>query len=388
VSQSNGRDCTKTVAWAQRGPALTPYRVEGTILSANVSETAHPFRPSADRSIESLELDLPDPSLLMRLALAYRSSMVLFAAAELDIFTAIAGGATTLPALAQHCGVATEPLRLLLEACVAEGLLVSTADSFGNTSVADAFLVRGRPAFIAHGLKYAEDLYQPWGHLVDLLRSGRPVIEPESILGDDKARTRAFVLAMHERARGMSAVLPHGVDFTGRRRLLDVGGGPGTYSIALVQQTPGLRSTVLDLPGVLEITREIVEQHGCADRVALMPGNYLMSSFGSGYDAVLLSGMMHRETADTCRRLLRKAFDALEPGGLVVVSDVFFESDKKNTPPFAIYFALNMMLTSKEGSAHAKTEMVRWATEAGFHGVELRNLPPPNPHTLVVGTKP
>ena len=58
----------------------------------------------------------------------------------------------------------------------------------------------------------------------------------------------------------MSAVLPHGADFSGRRRLLDVGGGPGTYSIALVQQTPGLTSTVLDLPGVLEVTREIVEQ--------------------------------------------------------------------------------------------------------------------------------
>lgn len=324
----------------------------------------------------------------MRLALAYRSSMVLFAAADLDIFTAIAGGATTLPALAERCGVATEPLRLLLEACVAEGLLVSTGDFLENTIAADAFLVRGRPAFIVHGLKYAEHLYQPWGRLADLVRNGHPVIEPDSILGDDKVKTRAFVLAMHERARGMSAVLPLGVDFTGRRHLLDVGGGPGTYSIALVQETPGLRSTVLDLPGVLEITREIVEQNGCTERVELMPGNYLTSSFGSGYDAVLLSGMMHRETGDTCRRLLGKAFDALEPGGLVVVSDVFFETDRKNTPPFAIYFALNMMLTSTEGSAHAKTEMVRWATEAGFHDVDLRNLPPPNPHTLVVGTKP
>jgi predicted O-methyltransferase YrrM len=314
--------------------------------------------------------------------------MVLFAAADFEIFTAIARGATTLPALAAHCGAATEPMRLLLEACVAEGLLISEGGGFANTPAADAFLVQGRPAFIAHGLKYAEHLYQPWGRLVELVRTGRPVIEPESLLGDDKARTRAFVLAMHERARGMSAVLPHGVDFTGRRHLLDVGGGPGTYSIALVQQTPGLRSTVLDLPGVLEITREIVEQDGCADRIELMSGNYLTSPFGSGYDAVLLSGMMHRETGDTCRRLLQKAFDALEPGGLVVVSDVFFQTDQKRTPPFAIYFALNMMLTSTEGSAHAKTEMERWVAEAGFRGVEMRDLPPPNPHTLVVGTKP
>jgi cyclopropane fatty-acyl-phospholipid synthase-like methyltransferase len=202
------------------------------------------------------------------------------------------------------------------------------------------------------------------------------------------ARARAFILAMHERARGLSAVLPHGADFSGRRRLLDVGGGPGTYSVALVQQTPGLQSTVLDLPGVLEITREIVDQNGCADRVTLRPGNYLTSDFGTGYDAVLLSGMMHRETGETCRMLLAKSFAALDRGGLVVVSDVFFDNDRKDSPPFAIHFALNMMLTSQDGSAHAVTEMARWMSEAGFVGVEVRDLPPPNPHSLVVGTKP
>jgi cyclopropane fatty-acyl-phospholipid synthase-like methyltransferase len=193
---------------------------------------------------------------------------------------------------------------------------------------------------------------------------------------------------MHERAKGMSAVLPHGADFSSRKRLLDVGGGPGTYSMVLVQRTPGLTSTVLDLPGVLAVTREIVAENGFSDRIQLLPGNYLTSSFGSGYDAALLSGMMHRETADNCRLLLRKTFDALDSGGLVVVSDVFFENDAKNSPPFATYFALNMMLMAEHGSAHAKTEMARWAQEAGFTNVEVRDLPPPNPHSLIVGIKP
>jgi hypothetical protein len=324
----------------------------------------------------------------MRLALAHRSSMMLFAATRLDVFTAIAEGAGTLGDLVTRSGAAQEPLRLLLEGCVAEGLLTTDGSRYANTSAAEAFLVRGRPAYIGHGLEYAENLYEPWGHLTDTIRTGRPAIQPESILGDDKQKTRAFVLAMHERAKGLSAVLPHGVDFSGRRRLLDVGGGPATYSIALVQQTPGLSSTVLDLAGVLEVSKEIVEKAGCAERVALRPGNYLTSDFGTGYDSVLLSGMMHRESAATCRTLLRKSFDALERGGLVVVSDVFFENDRKNSPPFAIHFALNMMLTSEEGSAHAKTEMARWMAEAGFEAVEVRDLPPPNPHSLVLGTRP
>jgi hypothetical protein len=324
----------------------------------------------------------------MRLALAYRSSMVLFAATELGLFTAIANGEGTVDGLAGACHAEREPLRMLLEACVAEGLVTTSQGRFVNTAVTDAFLVRSRPTYGGHGLKYAEDLYPVWGRLVDLVRTGKPVIDPESILGDDKEKTRAFILAMHERARGLSAVLPHGADFSGRRRLLDVGGGPGTYSIALVQQTSGLQSTILDLPGVLEITREIVEQNGCTDRVTLRPGNYLTSDFGTGYDAVLLSGMMHRETGATCQMLLAKAFAALEPGGLVVVSDVFFDTEEKNSPPFAIHFALNMMLTSQDGSAHAKPDMARWMRDAGFNGVEIRDLPPPNPHSLVVGNKP
>jgi len=314
--------------------------------------------------------------------------MVLFAAAELDVFTALHNGQTSLSELAAACKAQPEPLRLLLESCVAEGLLTRTGDRFANTPATEAFLVRGKPAYGGHGLKYAEDLYPVWEGLAHLVRTGKPAIDPDTILGDDKEKTRAFILAMHERAKGLGTVLPHGADFTGRKRLLDVGAGPGTYSIALVRQIPGLTSTLLDLPGVLEVTKEIVEQSGCADRISLLPGNYLTSPFGTGYDAVLLSGMMHRETADTCRMLLRKAFDAMDPGGLIVVSDVYFENDAKNSPPFALSFAINMMLTSHEGSTHAKTEMARWLTETGFEQVGVKDLPPPNPHSLVTGRKP
>lgn len=331
---------------------------------------------------------LPDPALLMRLALAYRSSTVLFAATELDVFTLLGDGPLTAAGIAQVRGANPEATRLLLDACTAEGLLTREGESYHNTPMVAAYLVRGKPAYIAHGLKFAEDLAPAWSRLADLVRTGHPVIEPESVLGDDKGKTRAFVLAMHERARGMGAVLPHGVDFSGRRRLLDVGGGPGTYSMALLAQTPGLTSTVLDRPGVLEVTREIVASHGFEDRIALQSGDYLTTPFGSGYDCVLLSGMMHRETPEDCQRLLRKSWDAMEPGGLIVVSDVFFDDDRRDSPPFATYFALNMMLMSEHGTAHAKTEMARWVAECGFSRVEVRDLPHPNPHTLVIGHKP
>jgi precorrin-6B methylase 2 len=330
----------------------------------------------------------PNPGLITQLAIAYRASAVFFAASDLDIFSALGDGALTAEELAARSGAQPEPLRLVLESCVDAGLLTRDGARFVNTPTAETFLVRGRPAYLGGALTYARDLYPAWGGLTSLVKSGRPPMAHETILGEDKAKTRAFVMAMHERAKGIGSIVSQIIDLTGRKRLIDVGGGPGTYSVMLCQRTPGLTATVLDRPGVLEVSRELVDAAGFADRVALLPGDYLTTPFGSGFDVALLSGMMHRETEDGVMLLLTKAFAALEPGGQVIVSDVFFDDDHKNSPPFTTSFALNMMVTSDHGSAHAKTEMQRWLQAAGFTAIEVRDLPKPNPHSLILGTKP
>ena len=145
---------------------------------------------------------------------------------------------------------------------------------------------------------------------------------------------------------------------------------------------------MLDRPGVLEVTREIVDAAGFADRVTLMPGDYLTTPFGSGFDAALLSGMMHRETErgrqPAAAQDVRRA-RARRPGhGQRRV----LRRRRKNTPPFATSFALNMMLTSDHGSAHAKTEMARWMEANGFRNIAVHDMPQPNPHTLIIGFKP
>jgi len=324
----------------------------------------------------------------MQVALAHRSSAVLFAATELDVFSKLSAGPMTAAEVAQACGAKPEPTRFVLDACVTAGMIERDGDKYKNSPTSEFFLVRGKGPYIGDGLKYAEDLYPAWGRVAELMRTGKPVMPPETILGDDPEKTRAFVLAMHERAKGIGAVLPHGADLTGRKHLIDIGGGPGTYSVGLVRQTPGLRSTILDRPGVLAVTKELVAEQGFSDRVSLRPADYLKDDFGSGYDVALLSGMMHRETPESCQLLLRKAFAALDPGGLVMVSDVFFDDDSKTSPPFATFFAINMMLTAEHGTCHARTEMAAWMKTAGFTNVEIKPLPPPNPHTLLFGMKP
>jgi hypothetical protein len=97
--------------------------------------------------------------------------------------------------------------------------------------------------------------------------------------------------------------------------MLDVGGGPGTYSVLLTERFPGLVSEVLELPGVAAVARELVAAAGAGDRVVLRDGDYHSAAFGSGKDVVLMSGMFHRETEQACRALIARAAPASIPAG-------------------------------------------------------------------------
>jgi SAM-dependent methyltransferase len=328
------------------------------------------------------------PSGIVALATAYWESMVLLTASRLDVFSILSAEPRSAGQVAAQCGAHPRSMAMLLNACVALGLLAKDGNLYTNSPAAETFLARGKPTYLGDALKYSEDLYPVWGRLAESVRVNGPPIPPETILGADAERTRNFVLGMHNRARGVAASLAATLDLTGRRRLLDVGGGPGTYSALLVQRTPGLRATVLDLPAVVAIGKEILAGSGYADRIDTVAGDYTSAPFETGRDVVLISGVLHRETPEMCRTLVSKAFDSLVPGGLLVLSDVFFEDDGMDSPPFATLFALNMLLTSQHGSAHALTEMLAWVAQAGFVDVKSKPFPPPMPHTVIQATKP
>ncbi len=195
------------------------------------------------------------------------------------------------------------------------------------------------------------------------------------------------MLGMHNRALGMGQSLASVLDLSGRKRLLDVGGGPATYSCLLAKRNPGLTSRSMDLPAVVAIAKGIVAGFGLSDRVEPLVGNYHMDIYPVGDDVVLCSGMFHREPADSCRAILRKSFAALEPGGLVVVHDVLSNRDKTG-PVFSQLFGLNMALTADYGTVHSAEEVAGWMREAGFVDTSELPLPPPWPEGLVLGHKP
>jgi len=326
------------------------------------------------------------PGRIMELATAYWEARCLHAANGLGVFAALADGPLSAEALAARLGAAPRPLALLLRACVGLGLLERAGDRFRNAPASQRFLVPGSDGYLGDALRYAADMWEPWGRLDDGVVTGRPPLAAAAYTGGDPARTRNFVYGMHRRALGVGRALVSLVDLAGRRRLLDVGGGPGTYAALFTAAVPGLRATVLDLPEVVALADEILGAMGARGRVATLPGDYHATPFPAGNDVVLISGVFHREAEATCRALVARARDALVPGGLLVVSDVFTDAGGC-TPAFAALFGLNMMLSAPDGGVHADADVAAWMADAGFTAVERRPFPPPMPHRVVVGTR-
>ena len=184
----------------------------------------------------------------------------------------------------------------------------------------------------------------------------------------------------------MQSQLVELVDLAGRTNMLDVGGGPGTYSALFCRRYPQLRSQVLDLPGVTAIAAEIVASMQVADRVGFKPGDYFGDAWPGGHDVVMISGVFHRETAAGCQQLIARAHASLEPGGLLVVADVMTDASG-SAPTMAALFGLNMLLTAEDGGVHADADIAGWMAQAGFASLETQIFPPPMPHRVVTGVK-
>lgn len=328
-----------------------------------------------------------DPSVVAQLSTAYWGSQVLFTANRLGLFDLLGDGPLAAGDVAAKLELDPRMTELFLNACVGIGLCESSAQGYANTQAAQVFLTSGSPASMRNSMSFMDDLYATWGELEQSLRSGKPAKAPDVYLGADDEQTRHFVYSMHDRAMAIGQALPSVVDLAGKKRMLDVGGGPGTFSALLTKSFQGLRAEVLELDGVATVAEEILAETGAAERVSMIRGDYHGSDFGTGYDAVLMSGMFHRETPDNCRHLIDKAFACLDAGGVLIVNDIFADEGGM-TPAFSALFGITMMLTAPDGTVHADADVAGWMAEAGFSNIDRKPFPPPMPHRVVTGVKP
>lgn len=329
-----------------------------------------------------------NPTRIIDMASAFYDSCVLFTASDLGIFATLAEvGLASAGEIADRCHLDVRGATLLLDACAALELLVKEGEQYRNTPESSFFLVPGAPGDLSKAIRYNRDVISAWQKLPALVTTGAPVERPEIHLGEDEVRTRDFVHSMHGRALGIGRAVVPCLDLTGKTKLFDCGGGPGTYSTLIAKANPALHCTFLDLPGIVKVADELVAQQGLSGRVTSMAGDYHTTAFPGGNDVVIFFGVLHQESPDAIKDLFRRAYDSLVPGGQVYVLDMM--TDATHTlPRFSALFAVNMALTTENGWVFSDQELETWLTGAGFAEFSCRPLPPPMPHWLASAVKP
>lgn len=330
--------------------------------------------PTVDRLIEEI--------------MGYRKAKVLMVAAYLDCFSRLESprGAA---ALARELRLDPRATEILLDALAAMGYLVKRGPLYRNAPVASRHLVRGRPGYMGDNLKYQEMIWDAWGELRHSVRKGGAVRPLEYWLLRHKGFTREYILGMDNIARKPAAEIAAALGPA--ESLLDVGAGPGTYSMAFLARNPRLRATLLDLPSTLKETRRcLARRPSLAARARLRPGDYRRADFGEGeYDLVLLSHITHDESPRVNRLLIEKSLRALRPGGRVVIHDFMLEPDRV-TPAFGALFSVHMLAYTEGGRTYTAAEYESWLRRAGFRRLERRAVAAgaANASQIVVGTKP
>ncbi len=193
-------------------------------------------------------------------------------------------------------------------------------------------------------------------------------------------------MGMFNVAMGLAPRAVKEIDLRGRKTLLDLGGGPGTWAIHFCLANPGLRATVFDLPATRPFAEKTIARFGLSDRVDFQGGDYLKDEVRGSYDVAWLSQVLHGEGPDACREMVRKAVGALVPGGLILVHEFILDNNLAG-PLHPALFSLNMLAGTQAGRSYSEQQIMDMLAEAGAK--DLRRLPfsPPGQSGIVAGTK-
>jgi SAM-dependent methyltransferase len=230
--------------------------------------------------------------------------------------------------------------------------------------------------------------FRRWGNLAEAVRTGK---RPEENRRDEQPAdwVKTFIHALYNAARPIAPAVAEALALPENRplRVLDVGGGHGGYSLALAQKYPLLTATVFELPRVAPVALEIIAQVGLSERVTVQEGDFQKDGLGSGYDVALVFGVLNGEPPGGRPALIRKVFDALNPGGLIVLRDFVLDPDRAG-PPEAAIFALQMLLATESGGLDTRADWESWLLSAGFAPSKRLALPEWVGSSLTVAVKP
>lgn len=321
---------------------------------------------------------------LLAVSSAYWRGCAVQAAVRLQVFTALRDGARDAAEVAGAIGGEVRATGLLLDALAAMGLLVKSGDRYGNTEFAGRFLVADSPAYMGHIILHHHHILDGWAQLDQAVRTGRKVTRRSY---GPEAERESFLMGMFNLAMGLAPQMAAQFDLTGRRRLLDLGGGPGTYAIHFCQANPELSAVILDRPTTEPFARQTVARFGLSERIDFIGGDFNVDPLAGGpYDAAWLSHILHSNSEAECRECLKKTAAVLQPGGLLLIHE-FILNDAKDGPEFPALFALNMLLGTERGRSYSRAEIVAMLEEAGCTDIVHHEFRAPNDSSVISAVK-
>jgi SAM-dependent methyltransferase len=318
------------------------------------------------------------PDQIFQLAQGFMTSKHLFAASELGLFEALGEGPATLAGLAARTGLTQRTARISADAMVALGLLERHGDRYANTPVAATFLSGATPADFRPLLKFWDKLsYPAWTDLAGALGRGQPVHE---IFEIDDELVPVMSAGIEAATAGACRALPGAAELPPASRVLDIGGGTGSWAIALADADPELTATVFELPEVAAAANERLRASGLSARIDALAGDLLADDLPRGYNAFLLANVVHYFTPETNQTILRKIRAATEPGTRLLLAD--FWTDPTHTQPLpAALMAGEFAIHVNDGDVYSVEESTAWLACTGW--TVTAHMPLAGPITLV-----
>jgi SAM-dependent methyltransferase len=322
-------------------------------------------------------VDALSPEPIMRLAAGFMAAKHLFAANELGLFEALADEPATLDALAARTGLTARTARISVDAMVALGLIERDGEAYRNSALAAAFLTGTGPADMRPFLRFWDRIsYPAWIGLADALGKG----QVNEIVGMDEETQRIAAAGIEAVLAGPAAALANTVKVADRQRLLDVGGGTGSWSIAVIRQHPHMTATVVELPKVADIARGRIAEAGLTARIDVVSGDAFDAPLPAGYDACLVANLIHYFSPDENQQLLRRIRGAVEPGARLLLAD--FWTDPTHTEPLmAALMAGEFAVHVRHGDVYSVAEAQQWLQATGWQLAE--HLPLAGPVSLI-----
>jgi SAM-dependent methyltransferase len=335
----------------------------------------------------------PEP--LYRLMFGQPVTQILLTAWDLKLFDSLADTPLSLEIICTQHQLPTHSAEMLLNTCVALGLLQKTELGYQNSLLSQEYLVSHRPFYLGGLLEhFRAHVYPAWTRLKEAVLEDGPQMTLES--GGAKTdifqatqqldkNTEMFISAMHNLSVSDGLVLAENFDFFPYRRLLDVGGGSGALSLAVASRFPALKAVVLDRPQVCALADSYIDAADLSGRVSTYPGDIFKDPIPEDVDVILLSLFIHAFGLERSTPILKKCFDALPPGGCLLIYEPMLDPNRVG-PMMTLLSSLNMLVVTPSGGDVTARDYQNWLAKAGFEFLFYK--PTPSIRHLVGGYKP